>query len=69
MSLIPNVGNAKNVISGLRKHDKANFGVQQFFGQAIAEDTQLYINVTTLGELRLSLELICYRGDQLELGS
>lgn len=53
-----------NVISELRKRDKANSGVQQFFQQAIAEDTQLYISVITLGELRRGIELIRYRGDQ-----
>lgn len=53
-----------NVVSELRKKDKANIGVQQFFQNASIQDAQLYISVITLGELRRGVELIRYRGDQ-----
>lgn len=53
-----------NVISELRKQDKANTGVQQFFQSAIEQDARLYISAVTLGELRRGVELIRYRGDQ-----
>ncbi len=53
-----------NVISELRKQNKANPGVQQFFQNAIEQDARLYISVITLGELRRGVELIRYRGDQ-----
>ncbi|MEO1397210.1 MAG: type II toxin-antitoxin system VapC family toxin [Cyanobacteria bacterium J06634_5] len=53
-----------NVISELRKQDKANTGVQQFFQSAIEQDAGLYISAVTLGELRRGVELIRYRGDQ-----
>lgn len=53
-----------NVVSELRKKDKANIGVQQFFQNASTQDAQLYISVITLGELRRGVELIRYRGDQ-----
>ncbi len=53
-----------NVISELRKQGKANSGVQQFFQDAIEQDTRLYISVITLGELRRGVELIRHRGDQ-----
>lgn len=53
-----------NVISELRKGDKANQGVQNFLHKAIAGNSPLYISVITLGELRRGVELIRYRGDQ-----
>jgi predicted nucleic acid-binding protein len=53
-----------NVISELRKHSKANLGVQRFFQNATEQDTRLYISVITLGELRRGVDLIRYRGDQ-----
>ena len=53
-----------NVISELRKQEKANLGVQQFFQSAIAQDSRLYISVVTIGELRRGVNLIRHRGDQ-----
>lgn len=53
-----------NVISELRKQNKANSGVQQFFQDAIEQDARLYISVITIGELRRGIELIRHRGDQ-----
>ena len=52
-----------NVISEARKKSKANNGVRAFFKQVIADDTQMFISVVTVGELRRGVELIRYRGD------
>ena len=52
-----------NVISEARKKSKANKGVRTFFKQVIADDTQMFISVVTVGELRRGVELIRYRGD------
>ena len=53
-----------NVISELRKQEKANPGVQQFFSKAIDQNTSLYLSVITIGELRRGVDLIRHRGDQ-----
>ncbi len=55
-----------NVISELRKGNKANPGVQQFFKQTAEQEAQLFISVITVGELRRGVELIRYRGDQAQ---
>ena len=52
-----------NVISEARKKSKANKGVRAFFKRAIENETQTFISVVTLGELRRGVELIRYRGD------
>ena len=52
-----------NVISEIRKKSKANKGVRAFFKQAIDDETQIFISVVTVGELRRGVELIRYRGD------
>ena len=52
-----------NVLSELRKRDKANPGVIDFFENAISGGTKLYISVITIGELRRGIELIRHRGD------
>ncbi len=52
-----------NIISELRKQDKANPGVQQFFDDAIAQEAKLYLSVITIGELRRGVELIRHRRD------
>jgi predicted nucleic acid-binding protein len=52
-----------NVISEMRKGDKADCGVQVFFKQAIEESERVYISVVTVGELRRGVELIRHRGD------
>lgn len=43
-----------NVLSELRKGDKANVGVQDWF--ANTDSKQLYISVLTLGEIRQGIE-------------
>lgn len=53
-----------NVVSELRKHDKADPGVQAFFKQAQNSNHALYLSVITLGELRRGIELIRHRGDK-----
>ena len=52
-----------NVISEARKKSKANKGVRAFFKQTIEDETQLFISVVTVGELRRGVELIRYRSD------
>jgi len=49
-----------NVISELRKKDKADPGVLNFFEEA----QNLYLSVITIGELRRGVELIRHRGDR-----
>ena len=53
-----------NVISELRKREKANPGVQKFFGKAMDQKARLYLSVITIGELRRGVDLIRHRGDQ-----
>jgi toxin FitB len=53
-----------NVISELRKKDKANPGVKQFFQQIADPRAHLFISVITIGELRRGVEIIRYRGDR-----
>ncbi|AIE76048.1 type II toxin-antitoxin system VapC family toxin [Synechocystis sp. PCC 6714] len=48
-----------NVISELRKQDRADPGVLAFFQQA----QNFYLSVITIGELRRGVELIRHRGD------
>ena len=55
-----------NVISELRKKDKANPGVKQFFKQTAEQEARLFISVITVGELRRGVERIRYRGDQAQ---
>ncbi len=53
-----------NVISEIRKHAKANEGVQAFFRQVAEEEQPVFISVVTIGELRRGVELIRHRGDE-----
>jgi toxin FitB len=52
-----------DVISELRKKDKANPQVTAFFEGAAAGDLPLYLAAVTIGELRRGAELIRCRGD------
>lgn len=52
-----------NVISEIRKRQKANPGVQEFFKEATQQASPLYLSVITLGELRQGVEKIRHRGD------
>jgi len=52
-----------NIISEIRKGNKANPGVRQFFDAAIQDNAPLYISAITIGELRRGVDLIFHRGD------
>ena len=52
-----------DVISELRKGDKANHGIAAFFSDAANRDVPLYLSAVTIGELRRGVELIRHRGD------
>ena len=53
-----------DVISDVRKGDKANAGVRAFFARAGHEGTELFLSAITIGELRQGLERIRRRGDR-----
>lgn len=53
-----------DVISEIRKRERADAGVVAFFRQAVADDTSLYLSAITVGELRRGVEIIRHRGDQ-----
>ncbi|KDP84555.1 hypothetical protein CF70_018820 [Cupriavidus sp. SK-3] len=55
-----------NVISEVRKRERANKGVRAFFRQAVRQETDLYLSVVTVGELRRGVELIRHRGDHAQ---
>ena len=55
-----------HVISECRKGLKANSGVSGFFESAAKTNAKLFISVITLGELRRGIELIRYRGDDVQ---
>ena len=52
-----------NIISELRKRDRANLGVTRFFRQIAEEEIITYLSVITIGELRRGVDIIQYRGD------
>jgi predicted nucleic acid-binding protein len=52
-----------NVISEARKGGVANPGVRAFFRQCVEQDTQVWLSVVTVGELRRGVDLIRHRGD------
>jgi predicted nucleic acid-binding protein len=52
-----------DVISEIRKGEKANPGVQVFFASASREAVDIYLSVVTIGELRHGVERIRRRGD------
>ena len=58
-----------NVISELRKHERANPGVLAFFQGLVDEQARVYLSVLTLGELRRGVDLIRYRGDLAQAAS
>jgi predicted nucleic acid-binding protein len=55
-----------NLISELRKRDRANPGVTRFFSRLAEQETPAYISVITIGELLRGVELIRRRGDQTQ---
>jgi predicted nucleic acid-binding protein len=52
-----------DVISEIRKGEKANSGVRTFFEGASRDGVDLYLSVVTIGELRQGVERIRRRGD------
>ncbi|MGQ9425204.1 type II toxin-antitoxin system VapC family toxin [Gilvimarinus sp. F26214L] len=52
-----------NIVSELRKSNRANAGVISFIDQAREKDIPSYISAVTIGELRRGVDLINYRGD------
>jgi len=52
-----------NVISEIRKGEKANRGVQLFFEKAVEQNHRMYISVITAGELRRGVDMVRHRGD------
>src|ERR1700761_7114669 len=52
-----------NVISEIRKRDRANKGVRAFFRQAMRADSDIYMSVVTVAEVRRGVELLRHRGD------
>ena len=52
-----------DVISELRKKERANPGVVAFFKEVAASDAPLYVAAVTIGELRRGIELVRHRGD------
>ncbi len=55
-----------DVISEIRKGEKANPGVRAFFADAIRESVDVYLSVVTIGELRQGVERIRHRGDDAQ---
>ncbi len=55
-----------DVISELRKQDKADRLVVAFFKHAAIRQQSLYLAAVTIGELRRGVEAIRYRGDTLQ---
>jgi toxin FitB len=52
-----------NIISELRKRDRANPGITRFFRQVEEQEILTYLSVITIGELRRGVNIIQYRGD------
>lgn len=52
-----------NVVSEMRKMEKANPGVRAFFSGLQDDQVPLYLSVITIGELRRGVEKIRHRGD------
>lgn len=55
-----------DVISEIRKREKADFGVIAFFRETSKNDDALYLSVITVGELRRGVEIIRRRGDRAQ---
>jgi toxin FitB len=52
-----------DVISEIRKGEKAHAGVREFFAAASRDAIPLYLSVVTVGELRTGVERLRHRGD------
>ncbi|PTQ91600.1 hypothetical protein C8R30_13013 [Nitrosomonas nitrosa] len=58
-----------NIISELRKKERANAGLSRFVRQLADQEAQTYISVVTVGELRRGVDLIRHRGDLVQAGA
>lgn len=58
-----------NIISELRKKERANAGLRRFVRQLADQEAQTYISVVTVGELRRGVDLIRHRGDLVQAGA
>src|SRR5271155_4127615 len=52
-----------NVVSEIRKSERADRGVRAFFRRALEQDIDLYLSVVTVGELRRGVDIVRHRGD------
>jgi toxin FitB len=52
-----------NIISELRKRDRANPGIIRFFDRLTKQEAISYLSVMTIGELRRGVAIIQHRGD------
>ena len=52
-----------NIISELRKRDRANPGITSFCRQITAQEEISYLSVITIGELRRGVDIMQHRGD------
>jgi predicted nucleic acid-binding protein len=55
-----------DVISEIRKGERANAGVRDFFADTSRESVDLYLSVVTIGELRQGVERIRHRRDDAQ---
>lgn len=58
-----------NIISELRKRDRANPGITSFFRQIAEQEAISYLSVITIGELRRGVDIIQHRGDFIQAKS
>ena len=58
-----------NIISELRKCDRANPGITRFFRQIVEQEIITYLSVITTGELCRGVDIIRYRGDATQAKS
>jgi predicted nucleic acid-binding protein len=52
-----------NVISEVRKGNRADPGVRRFFAETARQKSSVFLSVITFGELRRGVDLIRHRGD------
>lgn len=57
-----------NVISEIRKGQRADDGVRQFFQGVVLEKADVFLSVVTIGELRRGIDLFRHRGDVRQAG-
>lgn len=53
-----------NVISEIRKKERANGGVKDFIKTCQQDKAKLFLSAVTIGELRRGIELLRHRNDQ-----